>query len=90
MKLKRTLVNTVGVVGLFCAFAFPVGRMVFTETGEGVLTRIISWFGIYREAEPGDYLVDSSLLLSLLLAISVVWLANILINRRNRKHSNVK
>ncbi|CAN0624586.1 conserved protein of unknown function [Burkholderia multivorans] len=90
MKFKKILVNIASVVGLFFAFALPVGRMVFSETGEIIISRVMSWLGIYRDAEPGDSLIDTSLSLSFLLAISVVWLANILINKRNRKCLNVK
>jgi hypothetical protein len=90
MKFKRTLVNIAGVVGLFFAFVFPVSRMVFSHTGEDIIGRVTLWLGIYRNAEPGDSLIGTFLLLSLLLAISVVWLANLLINRRNRKRPNVK
>jgi hypothetical protein len=90
MKFKKILVNIAGVVGLSFVFALPVGRMVFSETGEITISRVMSWLGIYRDAEPGDSLIDTSFLLSLLLAIAVVWLANILINKRNRKRSGVK
>ncbi len=90
MKFKKILVNIASVAGLSVAFAIPVGLMVFSETGEIIISRMMSWLGIYRDAEPGDSLIDTSLLLSFLLAIAVVWLANILINERNRKRSNVK
>jgi hypothetical protein len=90
MKFKRTLANIAGVVGLFFAFMFPVARMVFSHTGENIIGQVTSWLGIYHNSEPGDSLVDTFLLLSLLLAISVVWLANLFINPRNRKHPNVK
>jgi hypothetical protein len=65
MKLSRALVNIAAIVGLFCVFALPVGRMVFSGAGQNVITRFILWLGVYRDAEPGDYLVDSSLFISL-------------------------
>ena len=70
MKLKRTLANIAGVVGLFFVFMFPVARMVFSSTGESIIGQVTSWLGIYRNAEPGDSLVDTFLLISLLLAMS--------------------
>jgi hypothetical protein len=90
MKLIRIVANIAGVVGLFFAFIVPVGRMVFSDTGGRLVIRAMLWLGIYRVAEPGDLLVEAVLLLSLLLAISAVWLANLFINRCNRKHPNVK
>jgi hypothetical protein len=90
MKFKRTVANIASIVGLFFAFIVPVGRMVFSEPGGIIVIRVTSWLGIYRNAEPGDSLIDTSFFLSLLLAISVVWLANFFINRRNRTCANVK
>lgn len=90
MKWKRTVANIVGMAGLFVAFMFPVAPMVFSHTGENIIGRITSWLGLYRYSEPGDELVDAFLLLSLLLAISVVWLTNLFINFRNRKQENVR
>jgi hypothetical protein len=90
MKLKRTVANIAGVVGLFFTFIIPVGRMVFSDTVGSIAIRAKSGLGIYRHAEPGDFLVDMSLMLSLLLAISIVWLANLIIDRRNGKDPYVK
>lgn len=90
MRVKRIAANIVSVVGLFFAFILPVGHLVFSDTGANFTVRVTSWLGIYRDAEPGDSIVDMSLLLSLCLAILVVCLANFLINWQNRKHSNVK
>jgi hypothetical protein len=90
MKFKRILASIAGVVGLFFVFFFPVGRMVFSHTGENIVDRITLWLGIFSNAEPGDSLAWTVLLISLLLAISAVWLANLFINRCNRKHSNFK
>ena len=90
MKLIRMVTNVAGVVGLFFAFIVPVGRMVFSETGGYLVVRVTSWLGIYRNAEPGDSHIDAAILFSFLLAIWLVWLVNLLINRRNRKHQNVK
>ena len=90
MKLIRILANLAAVVGLFFALIVPVGRMVFSETGGYLVVRVTSWLGVFRNSEPGDSHVATSLLISLLLAISVVWIANFIINKRNRKKANVK
>jgi hypothetical protein len=90
MKLQRTVANIGSIVGLFFAFIVPVGRVVFSDTVGRLIIRAMVWLGIYRVAEPGDLLVEASLVISLLLAVSVVWLANLFINRRNRTRTNVK
>ena len=90
MKFKRTVANIAGVVGLFFAFIVPVGRTVFSDPWAVIVVRITLWLGIFHNEEEGDSQVCAALLISFLLAISVVWLANLLINRRNRKHANVK
>ena len=90
MKLIRILANIAGVVGLFFAFIVPVGRMMFSEIGGFLVVRVTSWLGIFRNAEPLDSHVSAAILFSFLLAISVVWLANLLFNRCNQKHPNVK
>lgn len=90
MKFKRTLANIASVAGLFLVFFFPVGRMVFSTTGEHIVDRVALWLGIFGNAEPGDSLAWAVLLLCLLLALSTTCLANLIINQRNQKHANVK
>jgi hypothetical protein len=90
MKSIGAVVNIAGVVALFFAFIVPVGRIVFSDTGGRLVIRAMLWLGIYRVAEPGDLLVEVSLLLSFLLAVSVVCLASLLINQRNRKNAHGK
>jgi hypothetical protein len=85
MKSIKIFANISAVIGLFFALIVPVGRMVFSETGGYLVFRVTSWLGIYRNKEPGDAHIDTAILLSLSLAISVVWFANRFINLRNRK-----
>lgn len=89
MKLIRILSNIAAVVGLFFAFISPVSHMVFSETGGYIVVQVTSWLGIYRNAEAGDSHIDAFILISFLLSILVVWLANRLINWRNRKRRNI-
>jgi hypothetical protein len=84
MKLKKLLANIAGVVGLFFAFIFPVSRMVFSLTGEKIVDRVTSWLGIFRNAEPGDSLIATFILISFLLSVSVVSLVNLFVNRINK------
>lgn len=52
--------------------------------------RITSWIGLYGNQEPGDSYADAALLLSLLLALLVVWIANRFITLRKKENSNVQ
>jgi hypothetical protein len=82
--------NIVGLIGLFLAFVFPIGYIVFTEPVARVVSRIAWWIGLDRNAEPGDSLVDSAFLISFFLAVTGLCLANAFINRRKRKPPHVE
>lgn len=88
--MKVALANFAGLIGLFLAIVFPVGYVLFTEPVAGVVLQVAWLIGIDRNAEPGDSLVDCALLLSLLLAIAGVLLANAFIKRRRRRPANVE
>jgi hypothetical protein len=90
MKLIRVLANIAAVVGLFFAFIVPVGRLVFSETGGYLVVRLTSWLGIFRNSERGDSHVSVSILISIFLAISLVWLVNVILNQYNRKRQNIR
>ncbi|ALL64814.1 hypothetical protein K788_00012170 [Paraburkholderia caribensis MBA4] len=90
MDIRKALTNTAAVVVLFFLFLFPVGRLVLSDVGTDMVFRITSWIGLYGNQEPGDSYADAALLLSLLLALLVVWIANRFITLRKKENSNVQ
>jgi hypothetical protein len=90
MKLRKLLANIAGVVGFFFVFIFPVSGMVFSLTGEKIVDRVTSCLGIFRNAEPGDSLIATFIMISFFLSVSVVYLANFFIKRVNKNIKNVK
>jgi hypothetical protein len=76
MNIKKLFINIGGGSALFLIFIYPVGRIIFTDTGNNIIIDVTSYLGLYVNAEFGDSLVDATLLISFLLAVTVVFLVN--------------
>jgi len=65
---------------------------MFMDFAYLMLVSITSYlcFGQCSESEPGDLNINAALLISILLAVSVTFLFNHMIKRRNRKNSYIK
>ncbi|WP_321783730.1 hypothetical protein [Paraburkholderia sp. J94] len=88
--MKAVLLNAAAVIGLFLVLVFPIGYFAFTEPLIGMVSRAAWWLGLDRNAEPGDAMVDSVLLLSFLLATACVCLVNAVARRRRRRAAHVE
>ncbi|QGZ60892.1 hypothetical protein [Paraburkholderia acidisoli] len=88
--MRKAFVNAAASILLFLALVYPVGRLIFIEPVATAVARAAFWVGLDRDGEPGDALVDSVLLVSLLLALAMVALANALLKRHRRKPLHVQ
>jgi hypothetical protein len=92
MNIKKISLNITSVIVLFLAFIRPINDITFTDYGYNVIVRVTSFFcfGMCDESEAGDLNANATLLVSIALSITVVFLVNLIIKRHRRKNSNVK